>query len=118
MSNHNLREIARAEAEIFQETDPVLVGSIFRLMRLLLDGEPVSTERFASSSGITREQAREVFESLRSWGAEFDQDGSFVGAGLTLVPTPYCYEVGGPGFYTWCAGDAIQFPSSSATSRL
>ena len=33
MSNHNLQEIARAAAEVFRETDPVLVRSIFRLMR-------------------------------------------------------------------------------------
>ena len=110
MSNHNLQEIARAAAEVFRETDPLLVRSIFRLMRLLLDGEPVSAERFASSAGIPGEEAREVFVRLRSWGAEFDTQGNVVGAGLTLVPTPHRYEVDGHRFYTWCALDAIVFP--------
>jgi alkylmercury lyase len=110
MSNHNLQEIARAAAEVFRETDPVLVRSIFRLLRLLLEGEPVSAERFASSAGIPGEKAREVFARLRSWGAEFDKQGSLVGAGLTLVPTPHRYEVDGHRFYTWCALDAIVFP--------
>jgi alkylmercury lyase len=110
MSNHNLQAIARAAAEVFRETDPLLMRSIFRLMRLLLDGEPVSVQRFASSAGIPREKAREVFVRLRSWGAEFDEEGNVVGAGLTLVPTPHRYEVDGHRFYTWCALDAIVFP--------
>jgi hypothetical protein len=36
----------------YGETAPVLVRSIFRLLRLLLEGELVSAERFASSAGI------------------------------------------------------------------
>jgi alkylmercury lyase len=110
MSNHKLQAIARAAAEVFRETNAVLVRSIFRLMRLLLDGEPVSAERFASSAGIPGQEAREVLARLRSWGAEFDEEGNVVGAGLTLVPTPHRYEVDGHRFYTWCALDAIVFP--------
>jgi alkylmercury lyase len=110
MSNDTLQEIARAEAAAFRGTDPVLVRSIFQLMRLLLDGEPVSAERFAASAEMSGAEAREVFDDLRSWGAEFDEVGHFVGAGLTLVPTPHRYAVDGRQFYTWCAGDAILFP--------
>ena len=108
MSNHNLQAIAMAAA--FRGTDPLLVRSIFRLMRLLLDGKPVSAERFASSAGIPGEEAREIFARLRPWGAEFDEEGNVVGAGLTLVPTAHRYEVDGHRFYTWCALDAIVFP--------
>ena len=110
MADHTVQEIAKAEAAAFRGTDPVVVRSIFPLMRLLLDGEPVSGERFAASAGIPPEEAREVFERLRSWGAEFDAEGNFVGAGLTLAPTPHHYAVGGRRFYTWCAPDAILFP--------
>jgi alkylmercury lyase len=110
MSNHNLQAIARAAAAAFRGTDPLLVRSIFRLMRLLLDGKPVSAERFASSAGIPGEEAREVLAHLRSWGVEFDEEGNVVGAGLTLVPTPHRYEVDGHSFSTWCALDAIVFP--------
>lgn len=108
MSNETLQELARAEA--FREIDPVLVRSIFHLMRLLLDGAPVSAERFAASAGMSHAEAREVFDTLRGWGAEFDEAGHFVGAGLTLVPTPHRYAVDGRAFYTWCTGDAILFP--------
>ena len=87
MADHTVQEIAKAEAAAFRGTDPVVVRSIFPLMRLLLDGEPVSGERFAVSAGIPPEEAREVFERLRAWGAEFDAEGNFVGAGLTLAPT-------------------------------
>jgi alkylmercury lyase len=110
MANDTVREIARAEAAAFRGTDPVVVRSIVPLMRLLLDGAPVSTERFAASAGIPPAEARAVFERLRAWGAEFDAEGHVVGAGLTLVPTPHRYAVDGRAFYTWCVPDAILFP--------
>src|SRR5919199_708558 len=110
MANYPVREIAKAEAAAFRGTDPVVVRSIVPLMRLLLDGAPVSTERFAACAGIPPAEARAVFERLRAWGAEFDAEGHVVGVGLTLVPTPHRYAVSGRAFYTWCTPDAILFP--------
>jgi alkylmercury lyase len=110
MATYTVQEIARAAAAAFRGTDPVVVRSIFPLMRLLLDSAPVSTARFAGSAGIPPAEARVVFERLRAWGAEFDAEGHVVGAGLTLVPTPHRYAVGDRAFYTWCAPDAILFP--------
>ncbi len=39
-----------------------------------------------------------------------DEDGRIVGAGLSLLPTPYRFEVNGHVLYTWCALDTLIFP--------
>lgn len=89
-----------------------VVRFVFRLMRLLLEeGGPVSAERVASGSRISRDEATGILKELRAQGGEFDEEGNFVGFGLTLLPTPHRYEVDGRNFYTWCADDAIFFPA-------
>lgn len=101
---------ASAPGEVLQQTDAELVRSMFQLLRLLLDGDPVSAERFAASAGLSRTQAESIFARLGAWGAEFDMAGDFVGAGVTMIPTPHHYTVDGRLFYTWCAPDTLLFP--------
>src|SRR5437763_3449899 len=36
--------------------------------------------------------------------------GSIMGAGLSLMPTPYRFEVQGRVLFTWCALDTLIFP--------
>lgn len=96
--------------EVLQQTEPEVARAVFQLLPLLLAGGPVSVERFAASTGRSHEEAETIFVRLRDWGAEFDGAGDFVGAGLTLVPTPHRYEVDGQRFFTWCAPDTLLFP--------
>jgi len=110
MTTLDLQQMASATAGVLHDTDPELLQSVFRLLRLLLDGAPVSAGGFAASAGISHAEADAVFGRLRAWGAEFDEEGAFVGAGLTLAPTPHRYEVNGHHYFTWCAPDAILFP--------
>ncbi len=78
------------------------------LIRLLSNGHPVSLEQLATALERPSEEVTEVlrqFEDIVS-----DEDGCIVGAGLSLLPTPYRFEVNGHVLYTWCALDTLIFP--------
>lgn len=79
------------------------------LMRLLADGSPVSSEQLAMA--INRPVA-EVTEALRHFEEiVYDEEGRIMGAGLSLLPTPYHFEINGHLLYTWCALDTLLFPA-------
>ena len=78
------------------------------LILLLSNGHPVSLEQLATALERPSEEVAEVlrqFEDIVS-----DEDGCIVGAGLSLLPTPYRFEVNGHVLYTWCALDTLIFP--------
>ncbi len=78
------------------------------LMRLLSRGDPVTREQLATVLG--RSEAI-VADALRQFeDVVYDEDGRIVGAGLSLLPTPYRFEVNGHVLYTWCALDTLIFP--------
>ena len=78
------------------------------LMRLLSRGDPVTTEQLATVLG--RPETR-VADALRQFeDVVYDEEGRIVGAGLSLLPTPYRFEVQGHVLYTWCALDTLIFP--------
>lgn len=79
------------------------------LLPLLAEGQPVTPQRLAAVLGRPH---REVLAALREWpNIEWDGHGNIVGAGLTLQPTPHRFAVDGRTLYTWCALDALMFPS-------
>ena len=78
------------------------------LIRLLAGGHRVSREQLAAA--LERPVA-EVTEVLRQFeDIVSDEDGRIVGAGLSLLPTPYRFKVNGHVLYTWCALDTLIFP--------
>ena len=99
LPTYDIQELADPLAGVFEGSEDWL-----RIMKLLLEGHPLSPERVASALQISRGEANRLLE-----GAEFDQAGNVVGLGLSLVPTPHSYQVDGRQFYTWCAGDAVTF---------
>lgn len=99
LPKYDLQALADTLAGVFEGSEDWL-----RIMKLLLEGHPLSPERVASALQISLDEANHLLE-----GAEFDQAGNVVGLGLSLVPTPHSYQVDGRQFYTWCAGDAITF---------
>jgi alkylmercury lyase len=79
------------------------------LLPLLAEGQPVAPQRLAAALGRPHP---EVMAALRQLpGIEWDGHGDIVGAGLTLRPTPHRFAVEGRTLYTWCALDALMFPS-------
>lgn len=76
-------------------------------LQLLASGCPVPPDEVAIHLQVPTDK---VISTLRSFGAEFDKNGSILGVGLSLVPTQHVYKVDGRKMYTWCAVDALILP--------
>lgn len=84
-------------------------GLLLPLVRLLVNGDPVTIEQLALASG---RPADDVHRSLAVVpDTEYDDQGRIVGQGLTLRPTPHRFTVAGVELYTWCALDTLVFPA-------
>lgn len=79
------------------------------LIRLLAEGEPVTIAELAAASAQLQDAVREALEAAGD--AEYDEEGSIIGLGLTLRPTPHRFTVAGEQLYTWCALDTLIFPA-------
>lgn len=84
-------------------------GLLIPLLRLLVDGEPVTIEQLASAAGRTFDRVRHGLATVPD--TEYDDQGRVVGQGLTLHPTPHRFTVAGEELYTWCALDTLLFPA-------
>lgn len=85
-------------------------SAIFRhLILLLAEGQPVSPGRVSTVIGQPHEEVMAMLRRLPS--IEWDESGSIVGAGLTLRPTPHRFKLNNRTLFTWCALDALMFPS-------
>lgn len=85
-------------------------AQLFRVILCeLATGSPVSRERLAELLGWPANKVSAALE--RASGVEYDGAGHIVGYGLTLRQTPHAFEVDGRRLYTWCALDALMFPS-------
>jgi alkylmercury lyase len=78
------------------------------LIRLLSRGNPVTREQLATALGPPEAI---VADALRQFeDIVYDEEGRIVGAGLSLLPTPYRFEVQERVLFTWCALDTLIFP--------
>ncbi len=78
------------------------------LILLLAEGKPVSPARAASALGRSRDEVMAILRQRPS--IEWDEAGNIVGAGLTLRPTPYRFQLKDRTLFTWCALDSLMFP--------
>jgi alkylmercury lyase len=106
MHEKELERLARQLADGLRGDHDALCRT---LIRLLAHGYPVTPERVASALQMTAEQMAEVLAALAD--LEVDQSGNVVGWGLTFIPTPHRFLVQGQQFYTWCALDALIYPT-------
>ncbi|WP_404348520.1 organomercurial lyase MerB [Phycicoccus jejuensis] len=84
-------------------------GLLVPLLRLLVDGEPVTLEQLAAASGRTVDDVRRGLAAVPD--TEYDDQGRIIGQGLTLRPTAHRFTVAGEELYTWCALDTLMFPA-------
>ena len=111
MTTTNINELSDRLSKLFIE-GPGAEGfaELFRqLLLLLVEGKPVSPDQVAVTIAKSREEAVDLLRELPS--VELDDEGNLIGMGLTLRPTPHRFEVEGRTLYTWCALDALIFPS-------
>jgi alkylmercury lyase len=78
------------------------------LIRLLSRGDPVTREQLATVLGRPEAIVADALRQLED--VVYDEEGRIVGAGLSLLPTPYRFEVQGRVLFTWCALDTLIFP--------
>lgn len=106
----NLEEWATLlQGDLGGSTDPKGFGLFQALIPLLAEGQPVTPERIAAAWGRSREEIEAALRRIPS--IEWDEAGNVVGAGLTLQPTPHRFVLKGHTLFTWCALDALMFPS-------
>ncbi|WP_288367776.1 organomercurial lyase MerB [uncultured Marinobacter sp.] len=81
------------------------------LLRELALGQPVTVERLAKSLNWTTDEVVLVLEKLHCGTIEYDGQGRLIGFGITLRETQHAFVVNGRPLYTWCALDALMFPT-------
>ena len=79
------------------------------LLRLIVEGGPVTVEQFAAAAGRPVDDVRTGLAAVPD--TEYDDQGRIIGQGLTLRPTPHRFTVAGEELYTWCALDTLIFPT-------
>ena len=84
-------------------------GLLIPLLRLLVDGDPVTVEQLAAAASRTLDDVRRGLAAVPD--TEYDDQGRIIGQGLTLRPTPHRFTVAGEELYTWCALDTLIFPT-------
>lgn len=75
----------------------------------MADVRPVTAEALAAATGEPVARARAHIEAAAGLGYEVE-DGTLVGAALTLRPTRHRFRVRGHHLYTWCGFDALFLP--------
>jgi alkylmercury lyase len=80
------------------------------LLQLLAEGKSVSAVQVAEQTGLSLDQIQAVFDHFAAQGGEFDENGSLIGAALTLNPTPHHLTIDGRQLYAWCSLDTLFLP--------
>jgi alkylmercury lyase len=78
------------------------------VLRTLAKGKPVTQANIAGALGMSLgavQAALTVFKDI-----EYNDAGNIVASGLSLTPTPHCFQVNGQDLFTWCALDALMYP--------
>ena len=112
LPSYDLQELADTMMAVLDGSKDQFVYWL-KIQKLLLEGQPVSPERIASSFQISGDEVSALLQ-----GAELDKEGNVVGLGLSLVPTPHSYRIHDRQFYVWCAADAIIYPIFLKTSAV
>lgn len=84
-------------------------GLFVPLVRLLVDGEPVTVEQLAEAAGRSVDDVRAGLAAVPD--TEYDDHGRIVGQVLTLRPTVHRFTVAGEELYAWCALDTLFLPA-------
>jgi alkylmercury lyase len=114
MSNHTSNHSTNLTLRLANTEQTGLDAALhIPLLRLLLDGDPVTLEQLAEASGCTVDGVRRGLAAVPD--TEYDDQGRIIGQGLTLRPTPHRFTVAGEELYTWCALDTLSTPPSLNT---
>jgi alkylmercury lyase len=111
MSHKQLEELAQAivtRQERYQRCTPLFD----LLVQLLAQGRPVAPDWLASALQRPLDETLAILREHPE--VEYDAYGDIIGSGLTLNPTPHCFQVEDRTLFTWCAMDTLTYPVSLA----
>ena len=84
-------------------------GICRQVLRLLANGHPVAVEEIAVALQLSNNDVSSVLRQFPD--VQYDDKGRITGKGLTLTPTPHRFFVNGHELFTWCALDALMYPT-------
>lgn len=108
-----IEKSADGVAHALSESMPPLEGEERRLaltlIRMLAEGEPVSTAAFAKQAGLDSQAVELLVDGVP--GLYRDDAGRVIAfLGISLEETPHRFEVDGATLYAWCAWDTLFLP--------
>ncbi len=78
------------------------------LLHMLANGKPVAPTGMAEALRIPVSNVKAALADFRD--TMYDDDGSVVACGLSLIPTPHSFQMNGRNLFTWCALDTLMYP--------
>ena len=112
MQNPKFEALINAWQQRTQQDSPLkITKTCIQSIRLLANGQPVSTEKLAEVSQLSLADTRAALARLNQCGCELDTQGNLVGAVLTLNPTRHQFQVNGHHLFAWCAMDTLFLPA-------
>jgi alkylmercury lyase len=103
------QEWLKSFSNIFGDLGEMSWEAYINVQKELLNGIPLDMEQVSDLLSVSLSKAIQVVDQF----GELNQEGKVVGfAGLSVVPTNHEFKVNGKSLYTWCAADALLFPSS------
>jgi alkylmercury lyase len=78
------------------------------MLRTLAKDKPVSLGSIAIALGMSIGDVETALNNFKD--IVYDNDGNVVACGLSLIPTPHCFQVDGRNLFTWCALDTLMYP--------
>jgi alkylmercury lyase len=108
MSMPEVAAISLALADSLCCDDETQAALCTRLLRLMVEGRPVSRAHLAAALKVSRDEVDAVLRQLPH--LELDGQGDIIGSGLSLLPTPHVFQANGRTLYTWCALDTLLYP--------
>lgn len=106
-SSELAKELFARLEEASRTSKEAIVQAGLPLVRLLMEGQPVSLDRLSARTDLAGERLNLLLDRL---GAERDSEGRIVGLALSLTPTLHRYEAEGRLLYGWCAADTLILP--------
>lgn len=102
-------ELTRSFSNLFEKIGNKNWKSYQKVQKELLKGKPLDLVHVSEILKVSLSETKEIIDQF----GELNEEGKLVGiAGLSIVPTKHRFEVDGKVFYTWCAADALFFPSA------
>ena len=101
-------DIEHSFNNLFKTVDEKKWPLFIEVQKKLLHGQPLDVKTVAD---ILETSMTKAAQMICQFG-ETNEDGRVVAfAGISIIPTPHSFKVNGVQLYTWCAADALIFPS-------